>query len=224
MYEPEPPDATTEKTMSVIAVDPGVTTGGDATGIVTVRASTETLLTRRRAGVVEDWTEEGLGPEQWAARVVEAWRKERDETGTVPIVVAEKNQGGELVASVIDNVAGENEIPVALVQAIRSKAARAEPVVVAYRQGRVKHLTEMEPLKEELTGWEPPVPGGSRGSGWSPNRLDALVHGVRALLVDDEPLRRYGALEAAEAQIVEVPQERWKQGRGPSGLGMPWRD
>ena len=214
-----------ESTISVISVDPGLTTGGDATGIVTVRGTDGPNLTQRRAAVVRDWTEGDLQPERWAARVVEAWRVEKEETGNVPIIVAEKNAGGELVASVIEGVAGENELPIALVPASRSKAGRAEPIVVAYRQKRVRHLEALEELVEEYTGWEPPVPGGSRGSGWSPNRLDAAVHGLRALLVDDKPLKRFGTLKAdSTADVMEIPAERWKAGRGSSGMGMSWRD
>lgn len=215
-----------EAAISVIGVDPGLTTGGDATGIVTIRSTNETLLTRRRAAVVRDWTEPDLQPERWAARVVEAWRTEKDETGNVPIVVAESNAGGQLVAAVIEGVAGEREIPIALVPSTRSKAARAEPIVIRYRKGDVKHLHDMPELVEELTGWEPPTPGGSRGSGWSPNRLDAMVVALTACLVDDKPLRPFGRLIAGDtADVLQVPEERWKNGRGSQGgLGLSWRD
>ena len=183
-------------------------------------------LTTRRATIVADWTEEDLQPERWAARVVEAWRTERDATGTVPIVVAESNAGGELVSSVIEGVAGENNIPIALVPSTRSKAGRAEAVVLAYRQNRVRHLEQFELLEDELTGWEPPVPGGSRGSGWSPNRLDAMVIGARALLVDDKPLKRFGKLAAPSTGDRDRSPVRadGKQGRGLPGCRMPWRD
>lgn len=210
-------------TLSVIGVDPGLTTGGDATGIVTVRATTDKALTSRRALVIEDWTEESLQPEQWAARVVEAWRTEMEATDTVPIVVAEKNAGGELVSSVINAQAGENNIPIALIPASKSKAGRAEPVVIAYRQDRIRHLTEMTALVEEQTGWEPPVPGGSRGSGWSPNHLDALVHACRALLVDDKVLHQFGKITAQEtSEVLHVPTARWRNPTRPTG--MPWRN
>lgn len=212
-------------TLSVIGVDPGLTTGGDATGIVVVRSTTELALTQRRALVVADWTEPDLQPERWAARVVEAWRTERDLSGNVPIIAAEKNAGGELVASVIEGVAGENALPVALIPAKGSKAGRAEPIVLAYRQDRVRHLDVLEPLVEELTSWEPPVPGGSRGSGWSPNHLDALVHALRCCLVDETPLRRFGKLAPQEpSEVLNVPTATWRRGSPNHGLRMPWRD
>jgi phage terminase large subunit-like protein len=213
------------ETISVIGVDPGLTTGGDATGIVTVRATTELALTTRRALVVADWTQDELQPERWAARVVEAWRTEHDLTGNIPIIVAEKNVIGEGVATIIEGVAGENALPVALIQAKGSKAGRAEPTVLAYRQDRVRHRTELPELIEELTSWEPPVPGTSRGSGWSPNRMDAMVHALRAVLVDESPLRRFGKLGVEETtEVLTVPTAVWRRGSATHGMRMPWRD
>jgi phage terminase large subunit-like protein len=213
-------------TISVIGVDPGLTTGGDATGICTVRATDQLALTTRRALVVADWTEDGLQPERWAARVVTAWRTERDLTGNVPIIVAEQNAGGEMVASVIEAQAGDNALPVALISAKGTKAARAEPCVMAYRQDRVRHADDFQELVEEQTSWEPPVPGTSRGSGWSPNRLDAVVHALRAVLVDDKPLRRFGRVEAQEtSEVLTVPTATWRRGGSSThGLRLPWRE
>lgn len=216
--------------VSVIGVDPGLTTGGDATGIVTVRSSTDLKLTSRRVMVIADDTWPGLQPERWAARVVEAWRRERDETGRVPIIVAEKNVGGEMVASVMNAQAGANELPIALTDARGSKAGRAEPVVMAYRhKHRCRHLTAFPEMVEEMTGWEPPVPGRHKGSGWSPNRLDALVHAVRACIVDDRELRRFGKLGApepkgSEGQVLTVPTARWRGDSATHGRSLPWRN
>ena len=80
--------------------------------------------------------------------------------------------------------------PIALIHAHRSKAARAEPIVMAFRRtppaaALLNHLPDLE---EELLSWTP-------DSRWSPNRLDALVHAARAVLIDDKPLRRFGGLE-----------------------------
>jgi phage terminase large subunit-like protein len=222
---PGEPELLEGGTISVIGVDPGLTTGGDATGILTVRATDNLSLTTRRALVVADWTEEGLQPERWAARVVEAWRVEKELTGNIPIIVAEQNAGGEMVAAVIEAQAGDNAVPVALIAAKGTKAGRAEPIVMAYRQDRVRHLEQFPELVEELTSWEPPVPGTSRGSGWSPNRLDALVHGLRALLVDDKPLKRFGTVGVQEtSEVFEVPTAAWRRGPTSSGMRLPWRD
>jgi phage terminase large subunit-like protein len=219
------PDWLYGETISVIGVDPGLTTGGDATGIVTTRATNETALTIRKALVVADWTEDGLQPERWAARVVEAWRTERDLTGTVPIIAAEKNAGGEMIATTIESVAGENALPIALIPAKPSKAARAEPIVVAYRKDRIRHLDEFVELVEEQTTWEPPVPGVSRGSGWSPNRMDAMVTAMRCQIVDDKPLKRFGKLGVSEtSEVLHVPTARWRNPDKALRPRLPWRD
>src|SRR3546814_21075202 len=71
-------------------------------------------------------------PEQWAKKAVALYRKwEADK------IVAEKNQGGLMVESVIK--AADRSVPVKLVHASRGKAIRAEPISALYEQGRVHH-------------------------------------------------------------------------------------
>ncbi len=69
-------------------------------------------------------------------------------------------------------------VPVEIVHASRGKAARAEPVVMLYEQGRVTHAHEsdLSALEDELVSWVP-------GSGESPGRLDATVWALTSLLV-----------------------------------------
>lgn len=90
-------------------------------------------------------------------------------------IVAEKNNGGEMVESVIrqavinarmkDKTVGE--VPVRLVWASRGKAIRAEPISAIAEKGRDHHVGTFEKLEDELCMW---VPGEA-----SPNRLDAKV-------------------------------------------------
>lgn len=212
---------------TVISVDPGASATGDATGIVVVTASLEPDLRDRRAWIREDHTIQGE-PEEWAGLVADAWKRHRDMCPVPgmnePIVVAEQNQGGAMIRAVIQQV--DPAIPVALVPAIRSKAQRAEPVVLAYRQKRVFHTDVLEDLVDELTSWEP-------DSKWSPNRMDALVHGVRALLVDPRPLYPFGHLTVGTATLTShiesaVPPHRRERRSGATGSGgglrvAPWR-
>ena len=61
------------------------------------------------------------------------------------------------------------------VWATKGKYLRAEPVAALYEQARVRHLPGLEKLESEMTTW-------SAGSGQkSPNRIDALVHGITEL-------------------------------------------
>lgn len=218
VYEPADRDLLPEL-VTVIGVDPGLTTGGDSTGIVTVRGTTDRLLTDRRAWVARDDTESGGGvsPDRWAARVVAVWREETALCRRPAIVVAEKNAGGELVSTVIRQTEGGTEIPIALVHAKGSKMARAEPVLLAYRRGRVLHEDVLPELEDEMTSYE-------ESSGWSPNRLDAAVHALRALLVNDEALRRFGSLFAVRPS-VEFGTSAFRGGdRARGGMRAPHRE
>ena len=212
VYEPLP-DSVLPNLCTLIGVDPGLTTGGDTTGIVTVRGTMQRLISDRQIWVCRDDTEpggSGISPERWAARVVAVWREELMKTGRTPVVVAEKNAGGELVSTVIHQVEGGETIPIALVSARGSKAQRAEPILLAYRRDRVRHTEELTDLEDEQTSWEPDI------SGWSPGRIDALVHACRALIVDEDVLRGFGTLTAVPPSNY-VPQSGFRAERASSG-------
>jgi phage terminase large subunit-like protein len=112
------------------------------------------------------------GPLGWARAVGEAYDDLKAD-----YVVAEANQGGDMVMAVLKTV--RPDIPVKLVYASRGKYVRAQPVASLYEQNRVKHINYFDDLEEELTSWTPLI-------GWSPNRLDALVWAFTELMVDDE--------------------------------------
>jgi phage terminase large subunit-like protein len=163
---------------AVVAVDPPVGTlsgeGGDACGIVVVA----------RAGgiawVLEDASARGLSPAGWAARVARAARDWGEALGCRVRVVAEGNQGGDMVAAVLKGAGldgPDGRWPVKRVQARVGKRARAEPVAALYEQGRVAHLGALGALEEELLGL------GEAGAG-SPDRADALVWAVTDLLIE----------------------------------------
>jgi len=94
-------------------------------------------------------------------------------------VVAEANQGGEMVASVLR--AADVTLPLRLVHASRGKAARAEPVAALYEAGRVRHAGLFGALEDQLCGL---MAGGSyQGPGRSPDRADALVWALTELML-----------------------------------------
>lgn len=147
----------------VVAVDPPASAGGDACGIVAVGKRDG------RAFVLADRSERGLSPGGWAGKVAAT----AAECGAAK-VVAEKNQGGEMVRTVL----AQNgcPVPVKLVHASRGKVERAAPVAALYEQGRVVHCGDFPALEEELMGL-------GAGGGRSPDRADALVWAVTELLV-----------------------------------------
>jgi phage terminase large subunit-like protein len=94
-------------------------------------------------------------------------------------VVAERNQGGEMVRSVLR--AADAGLPLRLVHASRGKIARAEPVAALYEAGRVSHVGAFPDLEDELCGMV--VGGVYHGPRRSPDRADALVWGLTELML-----------------------------------------
>ena len=167
---------TPEMKRVVIGVDPS----GGASEIGIVAGG---LCYDDQAYVLRDASGPGK-PRQWARRVVLLY-------GLLgaDCVVAERNFGGEMVASTIEAV--EASVPVKLVTASRGKAIRAEPVAALYgaddrrsasglvvpgasvvgvpgEGSQVHHVGHFPELESEMTTWV-------AGASWSPNRLDALV-------------------------------------------------
>lgn len=164
----------------LVGVDPSVSANpGDECGIVVVGSTDERKLYQRHGFVIEDASMKG-SPTEWAKRAVAMARKYK------AAIIAEANQGGELVKTVIQAI--DPKVPVTLVHAKVGKMARAEPVGVAYEQGRVHHLGWYEKLEEQLTTWDPT-------QGYSPDRMDALVWALTGLLVR-APERNFGRITA----------------------------
>jgi phage terminase large subunit-like protein len=153
----------------VVAVDPAASSqeGSDETGIVVVG------LARDKDGyargyVLEDATLRG-SPEEWARKAVNMYRK-----WSADKIVAEKNQGGEMVAAVIRAV--DRSIPIKLVHASRGKVIRAEPISALYEQHRVHHVGRFDELEDQMCTFSV---DNIRGNGMgSPDRVDALVWGL----------------------------------------------
>ena len=153
----------------VIGVDPPASAAGDACGIVVCALGEDGL-----ARVLADCSVEKASPEKWAravAKAAEAWSADR--------VVAEANQGGAMVASVLR--AAELNLPLKLVHARKGKSARAEPVAALYEAGRVRHCGQFPALEDELCGLM--AGGGYEGPGRSPDRADAAVWALTELLL-----------------------------------------
>ena len=158
----------------VVAVDPpagstkkaGEKRTGDECGIIAAAI--------RPAGqivILEDASVPGSAPHVWAAAVAACAAKWRADQ-----VVAEANNGGQMVQSVL--LAADANLPVKLVHASRGKTTRAEPVATFYRNGRVKHAGAFPELEDQLCGL---TIHGYEGPGRSPDRADALVWAVTEL-------------------------------------------
>jgi phage terminase large subunit-like protein len=151
----------------VIGVDPPASAEGTC-GIVVCGLDRE-----GRGHVLADCTAGGLSPEQWARKVAAA-----AEAHGADRIVAEANQGGAMVRSML-RVAGVR-LPVTMVSATRSKSARAEPVAGLFETGQARLAGRFPELEEQLAGL---VPAGYQGPGGSPDRADAMVWALWALLL-----------------------------------------
>ncbi|WP_256473335.1 DNA-packaging protein [Phyllobacterium sp. 21LDTY02-6] len=151
----------------VVALDPPAssTHRSDACGIVA--AGIDETGT---GWVLADETFAPAKPHEWARRAIALYhRLEAD------LIVAEVNQGGDMVASVI--AAQDDAVPVRSVRANRGKLLRAEPVAALYEQGRVRHAARFPALEDEMCDFA----HDGLSAGRSPDRVDALVWALSEL-------------------------------------------
>ncbi|PCJ69194.1 MAG: ATP-binding protein [Rhodobiaceae bacterium] len=157
--------AVPELVRTVVGVDPPATSGAgaDECGIVVVGIAAD-----GRFYVLGDRSRGRLKPADWARRVADAYDMfEADR------VVAEVNQGGEMVTAVLQQVAPH--LPIRQVRATRGKWVRAEPIAALYEQGRVRHAKPFAELEDQLCNF-------TGTGGKSPDRLDALVWAITDLM------------------------------------------
>jgi phage terminase large subunit-like protein len=153
----------------VVAIDPAVTSGEDAdeTGIIV-------------AGVVGDHAyvlEDASGryqPHEWAQRAIGLYQRHKADR-----IVAEINNGGEMVASTIRMI--NPNVSFKAVHATRGKVIRAEPCSALYEQSRVHHVGTFARLEDQLCSFTSDFNRGA--AGYSPDRLDALVWALSELMV-----------------------------------------
>ena len=117
-------------------------------------------------------------PADWAGRVAAAFHDWQADA-----VVAEANQGGEMVRSVLK--AADHSLPVRLVHASRGKHVRAEPVAALYAAGRVGHAARFPALEDQMCAFG--APDGPRSS---PDRVDALVWALSELMLKPQAAPR----------------------------------
>ena len=135
--------------------------------IVAARASNGEIY------VLADLTSQGDTPAGWSARVVAAYRRY-----SANRVVAESNNGGEMVADVLRQC--EANLPIRSVTATRGKFLRAEPVAAAYERGMVHHVGVFARLEDQLCALTADFD--ARSAGYSPDRADALVWAIADLI------------------------------------------
>jgi phage terminase large subunit-like protein len=163
-------DARPELARIVVAIDPAATSGeeADETGLVVAGSD--------YAG--HGWVLADLSgryaPPEWARRAIAAYRDWRADR-----IVAEVNNGGDMVAATLRMI--DPEAPFSAVRASRGKSARAEPVAALYEQGRIHHVGAFSQLEDQMCAFTSDFDRAR--AGYSPDRVDALVWALSALLV-----------------------------------------
>ena len=149
----------------IVAIDPAVTANmnSDETGIIVVGKDSEGF-----GYVLEDLSGK-YSPNHWAKVSNDAaFRWNAD------CIVAEKNQGGDMVEAVLKSQGTNYRIK--LVTATKGKYVRAEPVYSLYEQGQIYHVGRFPILESQMVTFDP-------DKGKSPDRVDALVWGLTELMV-----------------------------------------
>ena len=149
----------------VIAVDPAVSANAssDDTGIVVAGIGYD-----KQFYVLEDATMAAASPAAWAKKVCDLFEEHRADK-----VVAEINQGGDLVASNLHNT--NPHLPVDIIRATRGKALRAEPIAALYERGMVHHVNAFVELEDEMVYFDP------EKNQRSPGRMDSCVYAIAEL-------------------------------------------
>jgi PBSX family phage terminase large subunit len=152
----------------IVAIDPAASSNmdSDETGIVVCG-----IDANKNGYLIEDLSGK-YTPNQWGSLASQtAERVQAD------CIVAEKNQGGDMVTAVIRQY--NQNTRVKLVTATKGKYVRAEPIYSMYEQGRIYHLGEFPILENQMITFDP-------DKGKSPDRVDALVWGFTELLGDTD--------------------------------------
>ncbi len=157
----------------VIAVDPAASSGEDAdeTGIIAAGLGVD-----GRGYILADASMRGT-PNEWANTVKGLYESLRADT-----VIAERNNGGEMVTAVLRTAAPN--LPVKTVWASRGKRTRAEPVSALYEQSKVSHIGNLSDLETQMTSFVPDMRDGPD------DRVDALVYALSELMLEPETIRR----------------------------------
>lgn len=187
----------------VVAIDPAAsnTETSDETGIVVAGDTTNQI------GVVLEDLSGRFSPNGWARIAVKAYHQYN-----AAAIVAEKNNGGDMVAATIKTAAKElyaqNEAPtpfvnVKMVWASKGKQARAEPVAALSEQGRLLWMGKFPELSDQCCTWEP---GGAMKS---PDRLDALTWSITYLLLD-HPAEDWNSTHLDVGRLLTAATPDWE--------------
>jgi phage terminase large subunit-like protein len=169
---------------AVVGVDPSMSSGpnSDECGIVACGIGDDGF------GYILDDTSLRATPDGWGTKVVSTYDKWH-----ANFVIAEKNQGGDLVEHVIRTV--RPYIPYKGITAKKSKMLRAEPVAALFEQSRIFIIGHFPQLEDEMCTFDP------EEAIFSPNRLDAMVYAFYKLFPLEAKPRRARRLSVSYSSL-----------------------
>lgn len=186
----------------VVAVDPAASSeeGSDENGIV-VCALARDSEGYARGYILEDGSLRG-SPDEWARRAIHLYRKYSADK-----IVAEKNQGGEMVEHVLRSV--DRNVPIKLVHASRGKHLRAEPISALYEQGRIHHVGRHDLLEDQMCIFS--IDNLRDKNTGSPDRVDALVWGLTELFDKMTGRSRKETTNITQKKYDDQAEYRWNE-------------
>ncbi|WP_051539461.1 phage terminase large subunit [Sulfitobacter sp. 20_GPM-1509m] len=154
----------------VVAIDPAAKSevGSDETGIIVAGLGIDD-----RGYILSDDSGK-YRPEEWARRAISL-----HDTYEADCIVAEVNQGGEMVEAMIKAAARGRTIRYRAVTATRAKQVRAEPIAALYEQSKVRHAESFPQLEDQMCAFT--IGFDRKAQGYSPDRVDALVWALTEL-------------------------------------------
>jgi len=111
-------------------------------------------------------------PEQWSSVAINLYNK-----WGADCIVAEKNQGGDMVSSVLRSSGFNGRVK--LVTATKGKFIRAEPIYALYEQGKIFHVGYHNRLEAQMCMFTSELKN-------SPDRVDSLVWGFTELMLGNQ--------------------------------------
>lgn len=167
----------------VVAIDPAASNnpGSDETGIVVAGKGVD-----GHGYVLDDLSMKGIPVGQrtaggkhelgWADVAINAYRSRQADA-----IVAEVNNGGDMIEAVLRGV--EANVSYRAVKASRGKVIRAEPVAALYSRGLIHHVGGFPTLEDQMSTFTSDYDRDK--SGYSPDRMDALVWALTELYIED---------------------------------------
>lgn len=154
----------------IVAIDPNASNDENSDEIGMIVAGVD----ENNIGYVIDDISLLGSPKEWGGQAVSNYHKYNADR-----IVAEKNQGGNMVEYVIKSI--DSAASYKGVHASKGKHTRAEPISALYEQNKIKHVGSFPKLEDEMCEWEQGMA--------SPNRLDALVWAFTELMLDNKQVK-----------------------------------